>query len=176
MDMVQFEQLDTAKPELDMFRSALKGFPAVILSWQGSREVDNPMPRGKAMSEETFTISVISSRVNADHYRRQEGQVILDALRNLLIDRNAVDGVPFCNPKGVRINRRGRQSGNAQIYQAFYVYYLEVAVTGVFVQNYERSYEWLNLINIDILKPQSPALPNQGDFTLVDDMQIDTSE
>lgn len=176
VDMVQFEQLGTANPEIDMFRSSLKGFPAVIVAWQGSKQVEDPMPRAKAKFEETYTISVISSKANADYFRRQEGQIVLDAIRSLLIDRNAVDGVPFCNPKGLRVVRRGRQTGNNTIYQAFYIYYLEVAVTGAFAQDYSRSYEYLDLINIDILKPQDPALPNQGDFTMVDDMQIDTSE
>jgi hypothetical protein len=31
------------------------------------------------------------------------------------------------------------------------------------------------LARIDVLKPQDPALPNQGDYTLVDDMDVDMS-
>jgi hypothetical protein len=31
-------------------------------------------------------------------------------------------------------------------------------------------------LNMDVLKPQEPELPNQGDYTVVDDMEVDMTE
>lgn len=175
-DMVQYEQLDGADPSLDLSRSPIKGFPGVVVTWQGSKGIEGAMPRGVQKSEETFTIAIITNRGESDHIRRQEGQAAMDALTSLLIDRKAVDGVPFSNPTGVIIQTRGRERITHKVHQKFYVYYIVVMVTSTFNQTDSRVYHNLELINMDILKPQDPALPNQGDLTIVDDVQIDMTD
>ncbi len=172
-DMIQYEQLGTSDPEVDLWHGAIQGFPAVIVTWSGSKDLDVDVRRGVSLSEEIYTISVIASRMEADHIRRLEGQIILDGLRSLLIDRQSVDGVPFSSPSGVQITRRGRQPGKGRVFQAFYIYFLEVVVSSAFVQTDTRTYHDLELISMDVLKPQDPVLPNQGDITVVDDNEID---
>ncbi|MCP4674350.1 MAG: hypothetical protein GY854_02295 [Deltaproteobacteria bacterium] len=173
-DMLMLEQLEKTDPQIDLGRSAIKGFPAVVVTWQGSRDIEL-VRRGTARADETFSISIISSRTESDHMRRQEGQVILYDLSALLIDRHAVDGSPFSNPEGIHITSRGRESGNHKTYQAFRIYYLVVGVDAVIKQRDTRTYSDFALLNMDVLKPQDPALPDQGDYTVVNDNQVDMS-
>ena len=92
----------------------------------------------------------------------------------LLTDRRSSDGVPISNPSGIQIRRRWRHNfGNHEGFQRYYAYGIEFAAMGSLQTIDTRSYNNLETFVIDILKPQVPPLPNQGDFTLVNDMTVD---
>lgn len=171
--MVLSEDLGKADFWVDIARSNLNGFPAVVVTWQGRKDIDAPTRHGTAQTVESYTISILSNRMESQHLRRLEGAIALDAISSLLVDRHAVDGIPFSNPEGIRIPMSGRQSGNHKIFQTMYIYYASVEVSSSLVQTDSRTYSNWELTVLDVTKPQVPPLPNQGDLTIVDDNEID---
>jgi hypothetical protein len=127
----------------------------------------------RSLYKESFRIYVITSRSEKDHKRREEGLEILDEITRLLADRQTVDDVCFSNPSGVQIRRRWRESGPQRIYQRHYVYALLVGVELTIEQTDSRTWTDLEKVVFDVVKPQDPALPNQGDITVVDDVEVD---
>ncbi len=51
-----------------------------------------------------------------------------------------------------------------------------MGVDAVVKQRDTRTYNDLALINMDVLKPQDPALPDQGDYTVVNDNKVDMTD
>ncbi len=181
--MVLYEQLSGPSKGLDLARSSIKAFPAVMLAWHDSEPADGSsvaqtyrearVARTTTMYKETYLVSVLSSRAESDHVRRAEGLHIMEQLSLLLTDRKDVDGVPFSNPSGVMVRQRYRETGPQDLYQKFYVYNVLLSVMRPFEQIDSRTYNPWALAVLDVLKPQNPPLPNQGDIAVVEDNQID---
>lgn len=184
-DVAIVEQALGAQAGQDIRRSLTKGFPCVLMWWVegepadgGSSDMTTRRTRGGTSSvlyKEQFALTLIASRGEASHSRREEGLYILDQIRGLLTDRRNIDGYPISNPSGIQIVRSWRETGRDDFYKAFYAYNLTVACEGALSQIDARTYNDLDHFKVDVFKPQVPPLPNQGDTTLVDDMEMDNT-
>jgi len=100
----------------------------------------------------------------------------MDAASMLLTTRRSSDGAAVSAPSGVQVRRRWRHNfGNREGFQRYYAYGLELAAMTTFEMTDTRSYNDLDTFMIDIIKPQDPALPDQGDYTVVDGMEVDNT-
>jgi hypothetical protein len=168
---------------VDLVRSRTTLFPAVMIAWAGSEPADgsavSQVSRGTRVSatgllfREEFNIQVFTSRSESEQVRRMEGLYILDRMTELLTDRHAVDGVPFSLPSGLQITSRYRVDLPQDQYQKVYIYGLTVSAMRTLQRDDDQTFSLLEIVNLDVLKPQDPALPNQGDYTVVDDVKID---
>lgn len=182
-DMTIVERFEGPAAAVDLRRSNIKGFPAVILAWQDSEPADGStisqtrrdtrVGTRKNLYKETFRLSVITIRADSPDVRREEGLLIMDELSGLLTDRQEVDGVFFSNPSGLQIRRRWREVGPQPFYQKHFVYNILVSAEVTLQQTDARTYVDLEKVVFDVEKPQDPALPNQGDITVVDDVEVD---
>jgi hypothetical protein len=186
-DMLMYEQLRVS-PELgvDLRRSGITKFPAVILTWSDLQSADgvtvpqagrgNRVGTRSTLYKSTFDITIMVSRADEDHARRHEGLAIMEFLMRLLTDRQSVDGLCVSNPSGVQILQTFRETALPQsLVQKFYIYHIIVAAELGLEQIDSRTFnDWLTAV-VDVIKPQDPKLPNQGDFTVVDDMEVDLS-
>ena len=185
-DMAMYEKLRGGELAHDLRRSSIIGFPAVILTWSDLQSADGvTVPQGdrgnrvgtrSTLYKSSWDITILVSRENEDHERRHAGLAITDYLTRLLTDRQSVDGQCISNPSGLQVLQVFRETAIPQaVYQKFYIYHIIVAAEIGVEQIDSRSYEdWITAV-ISVDKPQSPALPNQGSFTLVDDMEVDMS-
>jgi hypothetical protein len=184
-DMVIYEHFEGANFGIDLKRSGIKKFPCVIISWTNTEPADGTTisqterpTRANAtgvLYKDTFNLAIVSSKDQSDHSRRHEGLEIVDTMARLLTDRRGVDNSPVSNPGGIQIRSIIREDGPEDIYQKFYIYDMLLSTERNLQQLDSRVYnDWL-LAVVDIYKPQDPALPNQGDITLVNDMEIDMS-
>lgn len=168
----------------NLHKAGVSGFPAAILAWAQSEPADGASDGQSAGSRtsrtsmtyrETFSLSILSSKSQSSHHRRQEGLAIMSQLCELMQDRHAVDGRPFSNPRGIQIIRRYRETGVSKFYKNLYMYTILIGVQHSIEQRDARTWnDWL-VSNIDMLTMQRPPLPNQGDHTTVDDMQVEMS-
>lgn len=184
-DFVMYEQLAGPALSLDMSRSLIKGFPSAMIAWVSGEPGDgstttHTMRQTRVSTtgnlyRHIFQISVIVNRAESDYRRRAEGMHIIETMSRLLTDRHAVDGSTFSNPSGVQILRIWREVLPQALNKKFYVFSMQISTLSSLVTTDTRTYsDWL-LANIDIVKPQDPALPDQGDYTIVDDMEVDMS-
>jgi hypothetical protein len=184
-DFVLYEQFDGPILPLDMRRSLLKGFPSALIGWVQAEPGDGSVTTHTLRETRTGTfqnlyrhiyeITVIINRAESDYRRRAEGMHIIETMSRLLTDRHSVDECTFSNPSGVQVLRMGRVALPQNQHQKFYVFSMQVSTLSSLVTTDTRAYnDWL-LARIDILKPQDPALPNQGDYTVVNDMDVDMS-
>lgn len=184
-DMVIYENFDGPAFQMDLRRSGVTRFPCVMVTWLDTgpadgttiSQTDRPTRTGTrgVLYKDTFSISVISTRDDSDHARRHEGLRIVDTISRLLSDRQMVDKYAFSAPSGVQIREISREGGPETVYQKFYIYNILLSTERELKQLDSRTYnDWL-LAVMDIYKPQDPPLPNQGDITIVDDMEIDMS-
>lgn len=183
-DMVMYEQLPGADIALALRRSELSAFPGIVLMWVESDPADGASSsafsrpragRGRVFYRELFQLSIVASRYESADVRAEEGLYVMDLVTELLTDLNSVDGYPFSNPTGVQIVRRWPEIGEAQIYQKYYIYNILVATTGTYERRDDRTWADLLTVMVDVNKPQRPPLPDQGDFPMVDDMEIEMS-
>jgi len=181
--MVLYEQFGGPDRALDLARSATTEFPAVVIAWDNSEPADGSTisqthratrtGTRRALYKEAFNIFVITSRTESDNIRRQEGHVILDQITMLLTDRQEINGCVFSAPSGTQVRMRIREGGPQPEYQKFYIYRILVSCERTYEQIDSRVFnDWLTSI-IDSELTQTPALPNQGDFTMVDGMEVD---
>jgi hypothetical protein len=184
-DMVIYENLDGPNFQIDLRRSAVTRFPCVLVTWMNTEPADGTTQtqthratrsnRFGVLYKDTFALSVLSSKEQSDHSRRHEGLEIIDTMARLLTDTQSIDGCPYSNPGGVQIRQVIRDISPENDYQKLYIYSLMLSTERNLQRLDSRVYsDWL-LAVMDIYKPQDPALPNQGDFTLVDDVEIDMS-
>jgi hypothetical protein len=151
-----FETFGGPAPTLEAFRTRVREFPAVIISWDGSEPADgqavSQLERGSSRAgrsaqlySEQFVITIISSRQDSDHARRHEGLEVLDELCAWMFDKQAIDGHVFSAPGGLQILSRNRVPvGDPQLWQDFYVYRAVVAVTVAMHKRDVRVYnEWM---------------------------------
>ena len=140
--IVQFETVTAHQPGLDLFRSATGKFPSVVVAWESSEPGDgntsSSLERGATRAgashqfyKEKFNIYIITQRLDSDHARRNEGLKLLDDVTFWLNDRMDVDGQVFSYPNGVQVHKRTRLAMREEQYQQFYIYLLQVSLTGV---------------------------------------------
>ncbi len=184
-DMSIYEQTE---PQffVDLRRSAIKQFPAVIIAFDSMLPSDGSTVSTLARSAKVGTrsslyrinyqLNTFSSRGEGDSIRRVEGLSIADEIMRRLTDRRATDdGDCLSNPGGVHILNLFRNSEAQQNFQKYYIYTLLVAATVSFETIDERTFSpWLKAI-LNVSKPQEIPLPNQGDLPLVVDNEIDMS-
>jgi hypothetical protein len=172
-DMVIYENLDGPNFQIDLRRSAVTRFPCVLVTWMNTEPADGTTISQTHRATRSNRFGVLKEQ--SDHSRRHEGLEIIDTMAGLLTDRQSVDESPFSNPGGVQIRQIIRDISPENDYQKMYIYSLMLSTERNLQQTDSRVYsDWL-LAVMDIYKPQDPALPNQGDFTLVDDVEIDMS-
>jgi hypothetical protein len=180
-DVVFFEKLG-AKPNVDLLRSEVVKFPAMIITWIDSTPADGTtLPnvqssrgsRNSTVYKEMFQLTIFSSRAECDHLRREEGHYLMENLCDWLKDRTSVDGRVFSAPSGLHILRRYREDGRSQIYQRFYIYNILLTAQNTLTRRDVREWNDWNTTVIDSSLTQRPALPNQGDKIIVDDMTVE---
>ena len=185
-DVQVFEQFTAPPDGLDLARSSIKQFPAALLTWIGSEPADGSAVsqstqesragRGKSLYHEIFDLYIFTSNLASDHIRRQDGLRLIDAATKLLTSRRSSDDVPVSSPSGIQIRRRWRHNfSDRDGYQKYYAYALEMAVMTGWTTTDTRVYDDLVKFIMSIIKPQIPALPDQGDFEVVEDLDIDNT-
>ena len=178
-DMAIYDQLSGPAIHVDLQRSSLKRFPAVLLTWMDDEPADGSttssthrptrVGTSSVLYRESFQLSLIVSRSESEHMRREEGLYILDALTGLLTDRRAVDDCVFSAPGGLHILRRWREGGNQGIYQKFAIYHILLAATAAFTRTDTRAFnDWLRAV-LDVVNPDT--LPGEGPYPMVGDGQ-----
>lgn len=183
--MVLYETFDGPAYSLDIHRSQLTHFPGVIVAFQDLEPADGVATAqtnqsavnagdGTKFFKLSFSITVITSKSESDLGRRQEGQIIADSIVALLNDKHMGDpGESLSNPGGIQVRRMFREDGPQDIYKKFYLYTVLVSAM-VAVRRLDFRYfpPWLRAVmNVD--KPQSPAVPEQGPYRLVNNNVID---
>jgi hypothetical protein len=178
-----FNIWDLLQPDiaLNLRRSTIRGFPSAIIMWiddqpaDGSTVSQTERPtRGNwktVLYREAFQISVIISRAESAHARREEGYYTLDRITELLTDRRSVDGKSISNPSGLQILRRWREVVTLNDHQQFSVFSLLVGAEVPFTRLDERQYAPLERAVIDVEK--SVDASEGGNLTLVDDMEVE---
>ncbi len=183
-DMIMYEQLRFTDLAVDLRRSDLKGFPAVVLTWTDLQSADGvTVPQGErgnrvgtrsTLYKSTYDLTIMVTRESEDHARRHAGLAIIDFISRLLTDRQAVDGICVSNPSGLQILQVFRETAIPQaLFQKFYIYHVIVAAELGFEQIDNRTFEDWRRTVFDVVAPQTPALPDQGNFVVVDDMTIE---
>lgn len=184
-DMVLYETFDGPDFSVDLHRSPIRQFPAVMLAFQNLEPADGVAiaqnnqgevnaGNGKKFYKVTYTISVITSRAEGDMSRRMEGMLIADTIVSLLMDKHATDtGECLSNPGGLQVRQMIREDGPQPVYKKFYIYTVLVsAMTVVTRLDFRVFPPWLRAVmNVD--KPQVPSLPGQGTFRLVSNNVLD---
>jgi len=177
--MVLYEQFRASAASLDMVRSGIKEFPGILISWMGSEPADGAavdqttqrrVSGTATMYHETFQVLVVSNRAESDHMRRLQGLYILDAITGLLTSRVDFDGGLISYPSGLQVQQRFRREiPDTKGSLPYYIYGLQVSAMRVYHMTDARTFETLAEVVYDIVKPQDPALPNQGDIAIVGD-------
>ncbi|MEA3225131.1 MAG: hypothetical protein U9Q07_04210 [Planctomycetota bacterium] len=182
-DVQLFEQFNPPTDGLDMARSSLKQFPAALMAWGASEPADGSAVsqtsqggragRGKSLYHEIFDLYIFTNNMVSDHIRRQDGLRLMDAATMLLTSTRASDGVAISSPSGIQVRRRWRHNlANRDGFQRYYAYVQELAVMTGWTRTDTRFYSDLTKFLMSIIKPQIPALPDQGDFPVVTDVEI----
>jgi len=182
-DMTIIEHMEGPSGQLDLRRSEIKGIPPwLVIGWSNSEPADGStvthnirgtrVDNTNILYREIFQLFIIVSRVESGHIRSENAMYILDALTSLLTDNHMVDGISISNPSGLQIISRSREPLPQDVYQRIEAFRMDISAMTPFCRTDDRVYnDWL-LTNIDVLKPQDPPLPNQGDLTIVDDMVV----
>lgn len=189
-DAAVYETFDGPAIPLDLRRSLLTRFPAVLVAFIDLMPADGVTSAqtssggvnagdGTKFYKVNFAISLIVSRTDNDLNRRFQGMVMTDRLLAEFVDRHAAhDGEPLSNPGGVQIRQVIRESGPQDLYKKFFIYTLLVSVMTCVTRTerrWDRFPPWLRT-RVDIDHPQTPALPNQGSLNIVNNMLIDMPE
>lgn len=162
-----FEQLQAAPaPGLDLFRAGIARYPALMLVWQGSEPDDGqreqPLGRresrlgkGQTLQRQSWDLFVIVSRQESDPVRREQGLAIIDELREVMTDRQSVDGMPFSTIRPLSIHGSRRWLVGPSVY----VYLMQFSTANVLKKREEREFSpWLTT-RLDADTPDSPPFP-----------------
>ncbi len=181
-DAVIYETMQGPSIELDLQRSDIGRFPALVVTWIETQPADgttiprvgpraNRLGTRKSLYTYDYQISIISERGDTDHARRHEGLAMADTVADFVIDRKAVDGECLSSPSGVQVRNIFREIGPQEVYKKFYVYSILVSAMGVRQMIDERVFsEWL-LAVLAADKPDAAL----GPIRVVDDNEIDMS-
>lgn len=157
--VVQFEQLNASSVSLDVFRSSVGKFPAVIIVWDGSEPADgttqSSIDRGRTrvgsvsqLFKERFNLFVLTERLDSGAIRSAEGLKLLDDITYWLTDMQSVDGEIFSSPTGIQIRGRARIAVDASAYQSLYIYLLQISITTCVKPYDSRTFQpWLRTHN-----------------------------
>lgn len=185
--MVIYEE---AAPDffLDLRRSSVvTKFPAVIVSFENMFPADGSTVntldrrthtgRDASLYRVDLQLTIFSSRDDGDSRRRLEGMSIADAMMRLLTNRVGTDdGDCVSNPGGVQILQMFRDGENQQAFQKYYIYTLRIATTVTLQTADSRTFNpWLTAI-MDIVKPQDPALVNEGPLTMAQNIEMQMAD
>lgn len=122
-----FEDLDSASPSHDLFAAKI-GDRGVMIIWTNSEPVEGAMgglrqganraTRTRKFWRESFVLYVVVTRLTGDSARRQEGQVIMQAITRLLTDRMQNDDGEQLSTVGggVEVTNRARLGRNERHY------------------------------------------------------------
>ena len=174
--MVMYEQFRPGSAWLDLARSSIKDFPAVLVAWQDSEPADGSavdqtqQMRVSALAtlyHETYQILVISARSESGHYRRLAGAYILDEITARLTSRVDYDDGVISAPSGIQIRQRFRREIPSNDTLRFYIYGLLVSLMRPYHMTDERTYEDLEEVVVDIVRPFTVA--EGGDIAIVGD-------
>lgn len=106
VDVTSFEELTAGALAQDLFNARLSGrIPSVVVSWDRSEDHEF-VGRGKALVNEVWTLFIVVETHEGEQARRDKGLRIMDAVRDLLLDKRAVDGAPFSDPPVRVLGRR----------------------------------------------------------------------
>lgn len=168
-ELAQMETLAGPATGLEFFRTTLGGrFPAIIAQWLGSEPADglatSTLARGSSrvgegaqLYAETWAVSVIVSKSESESVRRAQGLRLMNEVTALLTDRQTVDGVVISHPSGVQIRGREQVSGLPRdVFQAYQIYQIELAVTGNYQRRDTRTYADLLRFKLDVPKDADP--------------------
>ena len=183
-DIQIFEHFSPPGDGTDLARSSIRRFPAAMLAWLDSQPADGGSTsqisqptragRGRILYSESFELYIFTENQRSDHLRRQDGLRLLDAATLLLTSRRSSDDVGVSAPSGIQVRRRFRHNlTNRTGVQRYYAYGLEIGLMTTFERTDTRTYNDLETFMLDVIKPQIPALPNQGDYTVVEDDSFD---
>lgn len=182
-DAVIYGEVEGPEFHIDLQRSELKAFPGVLVAWTNSDPADGgTIETRRRTSKATTTfreqlmLTIFTNRSESEGLRRGEGTYILDEVSRWIAHRQAVDGRVFSAPNGAYIQRRSRERGRHEAYKKFDVYSLLVTVQQTIERHDNRFWDDWNTSVIDVLKPQDPPLPDQGDVLLIDDMTVEMEQ
>lgn len=166
-ELAWFEQLQaTDRASEDFWKGAMKGFPGLALVWDASGPADNqtvsPLRRtgsragrGYQLHRNDWSIYVISSRLDTDAARREEGLAILDEVTGTLADRSEVDRINFSLPTGIEIFRRERVVVSKQ----FYIYRIAFCTVETLAFRERRTFSDWAVTRLDVDTTDTPAFP-----------------
>lgn len=177
-DLVMTEHIGSLP--VDLSRSAIKGFPAALVTFvdfepSDSATVSMRSPREsrlgtrKNLYKLTYQITVICEKAESDHARRAFGLEILDQIAELLVDKQAIDGEHISNPSGLQIVRAWRDTRGGPAFQKYYIYCLLVSAMTTFKRDDARVWNtWeMTILNVD------KQLDGEPDLRLVNSVEID---
>lgn len=183
-----YETFDGPAMSLDLSRSQLREFPSMLVAFDDLTPADgisiaqiNNLAAAAGASTRMFkvsyTLSIIVSRSESEHFRRHEGLLIAGDVLAELTERNASpDGEAISMPSGLQIRQLVRERGPQAIYQKFYIYTLMVSAMIAIEKTDRRVFKpWLRTVMDVQRSPDAPAaaVAQEGPFTLVDGMIID---
>ena len=175
--VVFYEQVraNLAGTSEDLFKSLVSRVPSAVLIWEGIGPADgstvSPLDHGDSrvgsgisLNAYQWDIFVISSRLDSDPARREEGLALVDEIMETVEGRMSVDGIPFSNPTGVQI----RDVRRYNVGPAFYVYLIRIATVSAMKKRDPRTFNpWLRTrLDADTTEPASPA---PGPLPMIDD-------
>jgi hypothetical protein len=143
---------NTQQAAVEAFRSALPGFPGLVLAWD-SQERDDGMSgtplgegpsrlgRGQKLMRDTWNLFLLVSRMDSDPARRQQGLAILDEISETIADRYKADEMIVSTARGLSIHRLARGYMGPQ----FYVYLCQFSTAAVLRKRELREFSpWLH--------------------------------
>lgn len=186
-DVAFYETLGGPAMSLDLSRSPLREFPALLVAFDDLTPADGTAisqvnqsavnaGAGTKMYKIGYSLSIIVSRNESDAFRRHEGLLIADQILEELNDRHAAhDGELISNPAGLQIRTLMREAGPQQVYQKFYVYTLFVSAMLSITRTERRKYSPLLRAGVTLQRRPDDEPVNAAQstpYTLVD-MQLD---
>jgi hypothetical protein len=112
--VLTWEGLGQTKAAADIWKAGTDSFPAVIVCWEGSDEGEIWSAKGRYGQRHKMRVYVVSTRLDGQHQRRDEGKMVVLAVAKELVYRGEVDGEVFSAPptKAGAFGRLGLDPGS----------------------------------------------------------------
>ena len=167
--IVSFEGVGKGPAAETFWAAAVGAFPALVVSWEGAGEAQR-LGRGRASRMSRYRIYVVTTRLDGDNARRDEGKALLDAVGEVLCDRAAADGEVFSAPPLALLDA-GRLVLPGP--SAAYIYWQEIRVAETVSKLELRSFgPWTSSRERGITPPDD-AHPAQDDAVVIVDQSQD---
>lgn len=112
--ILHYKDLGGQQNAIDFFRAQLSDFPALVLAWTSSGPADassqpgvgansSRLGAGKRLMVHSWVIYVITSRLDGSDERRDEGDILRDAVLEQITDRMAFRGMTISSPRGLEL-------------------------------------------------------------------------